>query len=161
MIILPKLDYCDFVWNNLAPSRYKTLERLQTRAARIVLKESCLSHDQLLRQLSWMSLKARSTMHIATFVFKCVHNNAPDVFKEYFVKPSHNYFTRRNGLDLLVPKVYTESAKKRCFYSGAQAFNNLSPYLKELESLLIFKTKLKDFLCNLLLMLVFRLILCV
>ena len=27
-MILRKLDYCDFVWNNLAPSRYKTLERL-------------------------------------------------------------------------------------------------------------------------------------
>ena len=30
-MILPKSDYCDFVWNNLAPSRYKSLERLQTR----------------------------------------------------------------------------------------------------------------------------------
>ena len=39
-MILPKLDYCDFVWNNLAPSRYNTLERLQTRTARIDLKES-------------------------------------------------------------------------------------------------------------------------
>ena len=95
-----------------------------------------------------MSLKARSSMHILTFVFKCVQSNAPDVFKEYFVKSSHNYFTRRNGLDLLVPNVHTESAKKGCFYSGAQAFNNLPPNLKELESLLMFKTKLKDFLCN-------------
>ena len=68
-----------------------------------------------------MSLKARFAMHILSFVFKCVHNNAPDVFKEYFVKSSHNYFTRGNGLDLLVPKVHTESAKKGCFYSGAQA----------------------------------------
>lgn len=144
-MILPKLDYCNFVWNNLAPSRYKTLERLQTRAARIVLKEICLSHDQLLRQLGWMSLKTGSTMHISTFVFKCVNNIAPEMFKEYFVKLSHNYFTRRNGLDLLVPIVHTESAKKGCFYSGAQAFNNLPPNLKELESLLMFKTKLKDF----------------
>ena len=68
-----------------------------------------------------MSLKARSTMHILTFALKCVHYNAPDVFKEYFVKSSHNYFTRRNGLDPLVPNVHTKSAKKGCFYSGAQA----------------------------------------
>ena len=79
-MILPKLDYCDFVWNNLAPSRYNALERLQTRAARIILKESSLSHEHLLRQLSWMSLKARSNMHIVTFVFKCVYNNAPDQY---------------------------------------------------------------------------------
>lgn len=75
-------------------------------------------------------------MHISTFVFKCVNNIAPEMFKEYFVKLSHNYFTRRNGLDLLVPIVHTESARKGCFYSGAQAvsiiyhqtWKNLNPY---------------------------------
>lgn len=55
-MILPTLDYCDFVWNNLALSRFNSLERLQTRAARIVLKDSNLSHHQLLCQLSWKSL---------------------------------------------------------------------------------------------------------
>ena len=54
----------------------------------------------------------------------CLHNNAPDLFKEYFVKTSHNYSTRRNGLDILVPNVSTESAKKGCYYFGAQVFNN-------------------------------------
>ena len=54
------------------------------RAARIILKDSSLSHEHLLGQLSWMSLKARCNMHIVTFVLKCVHNNAPDLIKEYF-----------------------------------------------------------------------------
>ena len=72
-----------------------------------------------------MSLKSHSTMHNVCFVFKCVHDNAPDMFREYFIKSSHSYSTRCNGLDLLIPKVCTESAKKGCFNSGAQAFNNL------------------------------------
>ena len=55
-MILPTLDYCDFVWNNVAPSRFNSLERLQTRAARIVLNYSNLSHHQLLCPLSWKSL---------------------------------------------------------------------------------------------------------
>ena len=76
-------------------------------------------------------------MHIETFVFKCLHNNAPDLFKEYFVKTSHNYSTRCNGLDILVPKVSTESAKKGCYFFGAQVFNNLPSNMKEAESLLI------------------------
>ena len=144
-MILPKLDYCDFVWNNLAPSRYHALQRLQTRAARIILKDSSLSHEHLLRQLSWMSLKAHCNMHIVTFVFKCVHNIALDLFKEYFVRTFHNYSTRRNGLDIFVPKVSTESAKKGCYFFGAQVFNNLPSSMKETESLLIFKTLVKDF----------------
>ena len=134
-MILSKLDYCDFVWNNLAPSRYNSLERLQPRAARIVLKDQRnLSHHQLLCQLSWKSLKARSTVHNLTFDFKCVYNITPDPFKSYFIKPSHVYSTRRNGLGILIPKVRTESAKKGTFYTGDQAFNNLPRHLKEVDS---------------------------
>ena len=69
-----------------------------------------------------------------TFVFKCVHNIAPDLFRDNFMKSSHNYSIRRNGLDLLLPKVHTETAKKGCFYSGALAFNGLPSYLKEIWS---------------------------
>ena len=62
----------------------------------------------------------------------------------YFIKSSHIYSTRRNGLDILIPEVRTESAKKGTFYTGAQAFNNLAPHLKEVDSILIFKTWLND-----------------
>ena len=143
-IILPNLDYCDFVWNNLAPSRYSTLERLQTRATRIVLKDSNLTHHQLLCQLSWKSLNTHSTIHHLTFVFKCLHNIAPDLVKSYVNRSSHVYSTRRNGLDILIPKVRTETAKKGTFHTGAQAFNNLPPHLKEVDSIVIFKTLLND-----------------
>ena len=127
-MILAKLDYCDFVWKTLAPCGYNSLERLQTRAARIVLKDSNLSHHQLLRRLSW-KLKARSTMHNSTFVFKCLHDIAPDLFKCYFIKSSLVYSTRCNGLDILIPKVRTESTKKGTFCTGAQDLNNLPAHL--------------------------------
>ena len=116
-------------------------ERLQTRAARIILRDISLSHEHLLRQLSWMSLKARCNMHVVTFVFKCVHNIAPNLFKDYFVKTSHDYLiTRRKGLDIFIPKVSTESAKKGCYFFGTQVFNNLPSSIKETEALVIFKT---------------------
>ena len=82
--------------------------------------------------------------HIVTFGFKCVHNIAPDLFMEYFVKTSHNS-TRRNALDIFVLKVSTESAKKGRYFFRAQVFNNLPSSIKETESLLIFKTLVKDF----------------
>ena len=49
-----------------------------------------------------------------------------------------------HGLDSLIPKVRTESAKKGTFYTGAQAFNNLSPRLREVDFIMIFKTLLND-----------------
>ena len=128
-MILPKLDYCDFLWNTLAPSRYNSLEQIQTRAAIIFQKDSTLSHHQLLRQLRWKSLTASSTMHNLTFVLKCLHDIAPDLYKCYFIKSSHVYSTRCNGLDILIPKVRTESTKKGTFYTGTQDFNNLPAHL--------------------------------
>ena len=57
----------------------------------------------------------------------------------------HNYSTRRNGLDIFVPKISTETAKKGCYCFGAQVLNNLPSSMKETESLLILKTLTKDF----------------
>ena len=83
-------------------------------------------------------------MHNLTYVYKCLQNIAPDLIKSYFIKSSDVYSIRGNGLDILIPKVSTESAKKGTFYSGAQAFNDLPPHLKEVDSIVIFKTQLND-----------------
>ena len=67
-------------------------------------------------------------MHKVILYSSVLINSAPDLFKDYFIRSSHNiiiYSNRRNGLDLLIPKVHIELAKKSCFYSGALAFNNL------------------------------------
>ena len=64
--------------------------------------------------------------------------------KSYFIKSSDVYSIRGNGLDILIPKVRTKSAKKGTFYSGAQAFNDLPPRQKEVDSIVIFKTQLND-----------------
>ena len=64
-----------------------------------------------------------------------LHNIAPDLFKSYFIRSSRVYSTRCNGLDILIPQVRTESAKKGTFYTGAQAFNNLPPRLQKVDSI--------------------------
>ena len=83
-------------------------------------------------------------MHNLTYVYKCLQNIAPDLIKSYFIKSSDVYSIGGNGLDILIPKVRTESAKKGTFYSGAQAFNDLPPHLKEVDSIVIFKTQLNN-----------------
>ena len=83
-------------------------------------------------------------MHNLTFVFKCFHHIAPDLFKSYFIKSLHVYSTWRNGLGILIPKVHTQSAKKGTFYTGAQTFNNLPLHRKEVDSTVIFTTQLND-----------------
>ena len=85
-------------------------------------------------------------MHNWTFVCKCLHHIAPDLFKSYLIKSSHVYSIRRNGLDILIPEVRVESAKKGTFYTRAKALQNLPLHLNEVDSRVIFKTRLNDVL---------------
>ena len=48
LMVLPIMEYCDLVWKNWAPSRLDKLERSQIRAAKIILKDQDLSHEQIL-----------------------------------------------------------------------------------------------------------------
>ena len=86
---------------------------------------------------------------ISTFLLNSIAlaNVLVTFFKEYFVKTSHNYSTRRNGLDIIVQKVSTETAKKGSYFLGAQVFNNLPSSMKETKSLFfIFKHCLRTFI---------------
>lgn len=83
-------------------------------------------------------------MHNLTSVFECLHNIAPDLLLTYFLKSSRVYSTSPSGLDILFPKVLTESSKKGRLYTGAQAFNDLPLHLNEVDSVATFKTKLTD-----------------
>ena len=88
-----------------------------------------------------MSIKACSNTHIVIFVLKSVHSNAPHIFKEYFVKTSHNYSTWHNSLNIFVPKVSTETVKKGSYFFRAQAFKNLLSSKEKNTPLLIFLFK--------------------
>ena len=83
-------------------------------------------------------------MHRLIFVFKSLNCDGPEFFSNYFIKSSHVYNTRRNGRDLILPKVNTEIAKKGSFYLGVMDFNKLSKEVKTITSLLTFKSKLGD-----------------
>ena len=44
--------------------------------------------------------------------------NSQNFIQNYYSSSNHRYATRRNGLDLVPPKVKTEVAKNSCFYLG-------------------------------------------
>ena len=70
------------------------------------------------------------------------HANQDVMF--YFILSSLHMFIPLGVINILIPKVRTESAKKGTFNTGAQAFNNLPLHLKRVDSVVIFKTQLND-----------------
>ena len=84
------------------------------------------------------------SIQCADFVFKCLNGTAREVFHNYFMKLEHGKATRRNGTDLRMPKVRTESGKRGIYYSGTKIFNDLPLHLKTEKYYIHFKKALKE-----------------
>ena len=69
-------------------------------------------------------------------MFKCVHGLAPNLFEKYFCKQNHTKGTRGNNVNLVVPPIRTEAARKTFFYQGTQIYNKL-PTTLETETLFL------------------------
>ena len=94
----------------------------------------------------WLNLTFEAPLSYAQFkfVFKSLHNIALYLFKSYFINYSHIYSSRRNGLDISIPKCIQNLKERNILYwSPRQAFNNLPLHLMEVDSIVIFKTQLR------------------
>ena len=60
------------------------VERLQTRAARIVLKTGHLSTEDMASGLGWDPLKTRREKHIVKLVKNCLDGQAASYISYYF-----------------------------------------------------------------------------
>ena len=121
--IRPIFDYCDCTWAGCNKTDSNTLERLQRRAARIVLKTA--SRDVALESLKWGNLYNRRNEHILKLVNKCLKGCTPQHFKQYFTynRDIMTRTTRQSNL-LHLPRVRLEATKKSFFYNGCIVFNS-------------------------------------
>ena len=135
-IVLPVIDYCDVAWSNIGTKISDKLDRAQRRAAKIVLKTRDADAE---KNLKWLPLSIRRDMHTVYSTFKCLKGPAPVFLKDYFTVSQSRYNTRRNGTDLVLPRVRTEIAKRSFYFNGAKLFNGLPLQIKECSSIVLFK----------------------
>ena len=143
-LIEPILCYTDTVWGELSATSSKDLQRLQNRAARIVLRRD--SSKDTFNVLGWVELETKRKRHKCTLVFKCLNNLVPKYLCNYFTRNCnvHSYNTRRNT-DLHLPKPNLSLAKRTFRYSGSALFNLLPRSIKNAESLSSFKVLINTY----------------
>ena len=76
--ILPVLDYCDLVWGCCGRVNADHLERLQRRAARILMRTS--SGDEAIKHLRYDTLELRREKHVLKLVKRCLQGRVPQFF---------------------------------------------------------------------------------
>ena len=87
-------DYADVAWRKISEWCCKELQRLQNRAARIILGKNT-SNDNFCVQ-NWLNLAPRTKMHRCIQVFKCLNNLAPKYLTQYSTRNAdlHDHVTQ-------------------------------------------------------------------
>ena len=137
-LILPYFDYCSPVWDSIGTTLSNNLQKLQNRSARIITGYNYDTRSStILKELKWLPLHQRRSIHRGTMLFKSLNNLAPIYMKNMFSKRSstHSFKLRSHKYNLTLPKPKTEYAKRSFSYKGATLWNNLPNELKCITSL--------------------------
>lgn len=86
-------------------------------------------------------------MHTISLTLNCLKGSPPMSSKDYFeaFRTTHN--TRGSGKNLMPPEVRTETVSlgKSFYFNGSKLFNNIPNKMKDLNSVMIFKTRILEF----------------
>ena len=125
-------------FTTLSETNETRFRKIEKRALKIIFGAQHKMHRV------WRSFASMRSIQCADFIFKCLNGTAPEVFHNYFMKLEHGKATRRDGTDLRMPKVRTESGKRGIYYSGTKIFNDLPLHLKTEKYYINFKKALKE-----------------
>ena len=148
-LVLSKLDYCNSLFYNMSCENFNKLQLVQNHAARIVKKaskrESAMS---IMFELHWLPIRYRVSFKIALIVFKCLNvENFPSYIKDLISIYTPSRTLRSSDYRLLnkpAMKLFTFGDKAFCF-AAPEVWNDLPSDIRFLNSISIFKKKLKTF----------------
>ena len=133
-LIEPILCYNDTAWGELSATSSKTLQRLQNRATRIILRRNFCKDT--FSFLGWAELQMKRKRHKRVLVYKCLNKLVPQYLCNYFIrKYSVNSYDTCRRTNLHLPKPKLGLGKRSFKYSGMALFNLLSRYIQKAESL--------------------------
>ena len=130
---------CCEVWDVFGETQSKRLQKLQKRAARIIMNMSNdIDHSVALQTLSWVPLKTERKKAKAKMMYKLLNNMGPESLTNLFTYKSEmtNYNLRNISSSLSLPKPRTNNMKKSFMYDGAYFWNSVPKEIRESKSLL-------------------------
>ena len=144
-IVRPYFDYCCEVWDVFGETQSKRLQKLQNRAARIILDASNdVNHTIALHTLGWEPLSMERKKAKAKMMFKILNNMGPRSLTDLFSYKSEKteYHLRDISKSLCLPKPQTDYMKKSFMYDGAKLWNSIPKNIRESKSLSSFHQKI-------------------
>ena len=145
-LIQPHFDYCCTVWDGLGETLSTKLQKLQNRAARVIMRSSYdTDASVLLDNLRWDNLSSRRQKLKLGLMFKTLKSNAPIYLQEFFSIRGTGYNLRNSEMRLNLPKPRTNYLKRSFCYSGALLWNSLPQEIRKLQTQDKFKKALNKY----------------
>ena len=138
-LVLPILCYTDTAWGELSVECKSRLQRLQNRAARIIVRRD--STSEALKSLGWPNLDTIRKKNKSILVYKCLNDLVPQYLCDYFSRNHsfHSYTDTRRREDIHPSRPKLSLGKRTFRYPGAILFNSLPETYKQAASLEAFK----------------------
>lgn len=149
MLILPYIDYCSAVYNDLS-GVLNTKLRAFNSSLRFVYQ---IRRDERITKLriqeGWLDVGSRRRYHIAVLLYTIFHTFIPLYLSDLFVAhPIAVRSTRVSRSRLVVPLCRTEIYKRSFSVQAAYLWNELPEHVINASSVYIFKRRVVEYLLN-------------
>ena len=146
-IVRPYFDYFCEVWDVFGETESKRLQKLQNRAARIILNlNNDVHHTIALHALGWEPLQTERKKAKAKMMYKVLNKTGPKLLTNLFSykseKTNYNYHLRDISSGVCLPKPRTDNMKNSFMYDGAHLWNSIPKEIRESKSLSSFRNKI-------------------
>ncbi len=120
-LIQPHFDYCCSVWDGLGETLSSKLQKLQSRAVRVITRSSYDTNAAVLldTRLHLDNLSLRRKRFKAGLMFETLKGNTPTYLQNLFSVRGSEYNLRNFEMKLNLPKLRTNYLKRSFQYSGA------------------------------------------
>ena len=144
----PYMIYCNQVWGNNYPTIINKLVLIQKKLVRIITCSPYRAHTEpLMYAYKILSSTDINTYLTGTFMYQCIHKDAPELFLNFFSTNSdyHDRDTRHSS-DLHVPYGRLDVRKFSIIIHGANVWNSLPNQIKNAQSVHVFKQQFRNYL---------------
>jgi len=132
-IIGSRLDYCNALLAGNTTYNLQRLQRLQTYAAKIVLKDYKHAQTRQLTDLHWLPIPLRIQYKTSLLAFKSVHNGNPKYISDMLLTYSPSRTLRSSSQFLLeVPKTKSALHDRAFSVFAPKTFNSLTDELRKM-----------------------------
>ena len=148
-LMLPQFDYLDIIWYRAGITKLNPIDVLYKKVAKIALdvdiREPTLN---VYKNMKWLPLHLRRQLHLSTYMYKIMNDQAPSAFASKFSYVSGGSRDAEN-CNLYTPKAKTH---KSFSYLGAKCWNSLPLAVRTTDNIekfsQILKTSFMDMISN-------------